>query len=252
MRLFVCFGGSATLVDDDDDDDVAAAVVAARQRRGRSARSLSFRGNFLLPGSRKDKAKKPSPAAEARKKTGVDADDAYGLLTRASTAASLSALPSSAAAASLDSGFNIPSASSSRYSTASSSSTSSSSSSSSARSSTASSSRSVSGELFSPAAAKRRTSNNKQGSSSPAAGAAAVVLCLLMVVFCGPVGATLLMSMALYLFPRRWPARMTPRGVDGVGSPECDAEEATTARTPTRRKVVMDQGFLVRNRKKCQ
>nr|CAB3458281.1 unnamed protein product [Digitaria exilis] len=224
MKLFMCFGGAAAVVDDE-----AAAVARHRDQRGCRSRSSSFRGKFLSG----KKGSKKSPLHESKMR-GMDADDVvYGVF--GPSTASSSALSS---AASLDSGYS--------------SSTSSSSSSSSARSSTASSSRSVSGELFSPAAAKRRTSNNKQGSSSPAAGAAAVVLCLLMVVFCGPVGATLLMSMALYLFPRRWPARMTPRGVDGVGSPECDAEEATTARTPTRRKVVMDQGFLVRNRKKCQ
>nr|CAB3454611.1 unnamed protein product [Digitaria exilis] len=217
MRLFVCFGGSATVVDDDD-DDVAAAVVA-RHRRERSKRSLSFRGNFLLPGSRKDKAKKPSPAAEARTKTGVDADDADGLLTRVSTAASLSALPSSAAAASQDSGFNIPSASSSRYSTASSSSTS------------VSSSPSVSGVLSSPApaATQRQAREGPTTAMCPASGAAAVVLCLLMVVFCGGrVGATVLTSTALYLFPRRWaPARARSMHAVDCYSPECGAEEET-------------------------
>nr|CAB3458280.1 unnamed protein product [Digitaria exilis] len=171
---------------------------------------------------RKDKAKKPSPAAEARKKTGVDADDAYGLLTRASTAASLSALPSSAAAASLDSGFNIPSASSSRYSTASSSSTS------------VSSSPSVSGVLSSPAPAATQRQAREGPTTTTAAtcrasGAAAVVLCLLMVVFCGGrVGATVLTSTALYLFPRRWaPARARSMRAVDCYSPECCAEEET-------------------------
>nr|CAB3454612.1 unnamed protein product [Digitaria exilis] len=220
MKLFMCFGGAAAAVDDE-----AAAVARHRNQRGRS-RSSSFRGKFLS--GKKGSKNNKSPLHESKMR-GMDADDFYGVF--GPSTASSSSLSS---AASLDSGYS------------------SSSSSSSARSSTASSSRSVSGELFRPAAAKRRTSHNKQGSSSPAAGTAAVVLCLLMVVFCGRVGATLLMSMALYLFPRRWPARTTPRGVDGVGSPECAAEEATTARTPTRRKVVMDQGFLVRNRKKCQ
>jgi hypothetical protein len=83
---------------------------------------------------------------------------------------------------------------------------------------------------------------------------AAVVLCLLMVVFCGRVGATLLTSTALYLFPRWWPARTTRKEKRGatVDSLECDAaasaseaEEEETAK----RKVVM-QGSSVRNRNK--
>ncbi|CAN6168395.1 unnamed protein product [Urochloa humidicola] len=147
------------------------------------------------------------------KKRGKGADDVYALFSASSTA-------------SLDSGYS------------------SSSSSSSSRSSTSSSSSSVSGELFPPAARRRQA--KKPSSSSPAAGAAAVVLCLLMVVFCGRIGATVLMSTALYLFPRWLPAR-TARGQGGVGSPECDAEEEISAR----RKVVRNQGFLLmRNRKK--
>jgi len=74
------------------------------------------------------------------------------------------------------------------------------------------------------------------------------------VVFCGRVGATLLTSTALYLFPRRWrPATTTRKEKKGaVDSLECDAassaseaEEEETAK----RKVVME-GSSVRNRNK--
>ena len=79
-----------------------------------------------------------------------------------------------------------------------------------------------------------------------------MVLCLLMVVFCGRVGATLLTSTALYLFPRRWPARTTRKEKRGaVDSLECDAASASEAEeeATAKRKVVME-GSLVRNRNK--
>ncbi|OEL33481.1 hypothetical protein BAE44_0005498 [Dichanthelium oligosanthes] len=218
MKLFMCFGGAAAVANDE-----AAAEVAAPHHRDHRGRSLSFREKFLSgkKGSKK-KQSAASPLAESKER-GLDADDVYGSVFGfgPSTASSVASSALLSSAASLDSGYS------------------SSSSSSSSRSSSTSSSASVSGELF-PPAAKRRAN---KGSSS-AAGAAAVVLCLLMVVFCGRVGATLLTSMALYLFPRRWPTRT--RGENAVDSLERDAAEETVAR----RKVVVDQGFLVRNRKK--
>ncbi|RLM84352.1 serine/arginine repetitive matrix protein 2-like [Panicum miliaceum] len=209
MKLFMCFGGAAAVADDE---------VAACRRDQRGRQSLSFRGKFL---SGNKGSKKKSPPAESKKR-GMYADDVVYGVFGPSTASSVASSALLSSAASLDSGYSSSSSSSSR-------------------SSTASSSASVSGVLFPPAAKRQQA---KKG-SSPAAGAAAVVLCLLMVVFCGRVGATLLTSTALYLFPRRWPAR-TAHGKDGVDSLESDAEEETTAR----RKVVMDQGFLMRNRKK--
>ncbi|KAG0518870.1 LOW QUALITY PROTEIN: hypothetical protein BDA96_09G214300 [Sorghum bicolor] len=155
---------------------------------------LSFRGKFLPGNNNKQGGNEKKPSAASSKKRGMDAADdvVYGV-SRAS-----SALLSSAS--SLDSNTSLASSSSSASS----------------RSSTASSSPSVSGVLY-PPAVKRQASNNKRpASSSPAAGAAAVVLCLLMVVFCGRVGATLLTSTALYLFPRRWRPATTTRIVFAV------------------------------------
>ncbi|CAN6199386.1 unnamed protein product [Urochloa humidicola] len=188
-------------------DDEAAAEAAAVAAGHRDQRGRSLSFRArFLSGMKGNKKKAES------KKRGKGADDVYALFSASSTA-------------SLDSGYS------------------SSSSSSSSRSSTASSSSSVSGEIFPPPVIRRQA---KKASSSPAAGAAAVLLCLLMVVFCGRIGATVLMSTALYLFPRRWPARTT-RGDGGVGSPECDAEKEITAR----RNVVRNQGFLLMmNRKK--
>jgi hypothetical protein len=65
-----------------------------------------------------------------------------------------------------------------------------------------------------------------------------------MVVFCGRVGATVLTSTALYLFPRRWPARPTHKE-DGVELMECDAEEETANRKGGYGNT---EGFLVTNR----
>ena len=229
MKLFMCFGGAAAAAAVIDDE---AAEVASRhlqgQRRGRQ--SLSFRRKFL-PGYKGGNEKKPSaaqPLAESKKRgMDADADVVYGV-SRASSVASSGLLSS---ASSLDS--DTSSASS--------------------RSSTASSSQSVPGVLYPPPVKRQADSNKMPASSSPAAGAAAVVLCLLMVVFCGRVGATLLTSTALYLFPRRWPARTTRKEKRGaVDSLECDAaasasedEEVETAK----RKVVME-GSIVRNRNK--
>ncbi|CAD6217673.1 unnamed protein product [Miscanthus lutarioriparius] len=232
MKPFMCFGGAAAAAAVIDDE---AAEVASRhlqgQRRGRQ--SLSFRRKFL-PGYKGGNEKKPSaaqPLAESKKRgMDADADVVYGV-SRASSVAS-SALLSSAS--SLDSDTSSASSASSR-------------------SSTALSSPSVSGVLYPPPVKRQADSNKMPASSSPAAGAAAVVLCLLMVVFCGRVGATLLTSTALYLFPRRWPARTTRKEKRGaVDSLECDAaasasedEEVETAK----RKVVME-GSLVGNRNK--
>lgn len=231
MKLFMCFGGAAAVIDDE------AAEVAARHRGLRHGRrSLSFRRKFL-PGYKGGNEKKPSeaPALAESKKRGVDADDdvdVYGVY-RASSVAS-SALLSSAS--SLDSDTSASSSS---------------------RSSTASSPPSVSGVLY-PPPVKRQASDNKRPASSPAAGAAAVVLCLLMVVFCGRVGATLLTSTALYLFPWRWPAARTTHDKEkkgAVDSLECDAaasaSEAEEEETAKRNKVVME-GSLVGNRKQVK
>ncbi|KAG2637601.1 uncharacterized protein LOC120661640 [Panicum virgatum] len=196
MKLFMCFGGAAAVADDE-------AAAAARRRDQRGRRSLSFRGKFL-PGNKG--SKKKSPRGESMK-GGMDADDVvYGgvLGLGPSTASSVASSALQSSAASLDSGYSSSSSASSR-------------------SSTASSSASVSGVLFPPAVNRQQ---EKKG-SSPAAGAAAVVLCLLMVVFFGRVGATLLTSAALYLFPRRWPGRTHGKEKDGVNSLESDAEEET-------------------------
>lgn len=200
MKLFMCFGGAAAVADDE-----AAAEAAARQRdHQKRGRSLSFRARSFLSGKK----------SSGKKKRGtMDADDFYRGVLGSSTASSVASSAPLSSAASLDSGYS-----------------SSSSTSSSARSSTASSSsQSTSRELLPPVAARRRAAK-KVSSSFPTAGVAAVVLCLLMVVFCGRIGATLLTSMALYLFPRRWSAR-TSRVDGGVGSPERDAGEETTARS---------------------
>lgn len=191
MKLFMCFGGAAAVVDDDAADE---AVVPARHRAQR--RRLSFRGKFLSGNGRK---KKPSSVLPSEaKKQGVDADDVYGVIGEGTASVASSAPLSSAE--SLDSA-----------------------SSSSSRSSTASSwSSSTFSEVLPPTAVKRQAKG-----SSPAAGAAAVVLCLLMVVFCGRVGATLLTSTALYLFPRRWPA--TVPKADDEEFPESDAVSVTSS-----------------------
>ena len=201
MRLLVCFGGSAAVVDDDAAGGIEAAVVAARRRRHQRG---SFRGKFLS-GSSKGKTKEPSsgpePSPPAEEKEGAgDADAAWGLHTASSSVPSSALLSSEAA--SLDSG---PCSATSR----------------------SSASVSVSGVLFPPPAPKQEAS--KGSSTSPAAGAVAVVLCLLMVVFCGRVGATVLTSTTLYLFPRRWPARPTHKE-GGVESMECDADKDTANR----------------------
>jgi hypothetical protein len=67
-----------------------------------------------------------------------------------------------------------------------------------------------------------------------------------MVVFCGRVGATVLTSTVLYLFPLRWHARSSTTGKEGgVGSLECDADEEETAKRKWLRGGVSS---LVRNR----
>ncbi|KAG0541600.1 hypothetical protein BDA96_02G030700 [Sorghum bicolor] len=149
---------------------------------------LSFRGKFLPGNNNKQGGNEKKPSAASSKKRGMDAaDDVIYGVSKAS-----SALLSSAS--SLDSNTSSASSSSSAAS----------------RSSTASSSPSVSGVLYPPAVKQQASNNKRPASSSPAAGAAAMVMCLLMVVFCGRVGATLLTSTALYLFPRRWrPATTT-------------------------------------------
>nr|ACG46788.1 hypothetical protein [Zea mays] len=220
MKLFMCFGGAAAAVLIGDDE--AAAPRHRGLRRGR--RSLSFRGKLkFLPGTHNKggcSEKKPSAAPPLGQPTkrGADADNDDGVygVSRASSVAS-SALLSSASSWPLDS------------------SDTSSSSSSLSRSSSASSSPSVSG-MLSPPSVKLRPNNKRPASSpSPAAGAAAVVLCLLMVVLFGRVGATLLMSTALYLFPRRWPATTRKESTAAV-----DPLDGWSA-TPEKRKVVMER-----------
>jgi len=225
MRLFVCFGGSAAVVDDDAAGGIeAAAAASARRRRHQRGSSSSFRGKFFLSGSRSkgttrkpSSGPEPSPPAEEKERAG-DADAAWGLHTASSSVPS-SALLSSEASLDLD-----PCSATSR--------------------SSASASALVSGVFFPPPAPKREASSKGSSTSSPAAGAAAVVLCLLMVVFCGRVGATVLTSTALYLFPRRWPGRPTHKE-GAVETMERDAEAEMTNREGGYGNT---EGFLVMNR----
>lgn len=60
------------------------------------------------------------------------------------------------------------------------------------------------------------------------------MLCLFLVVFCGPVGATLLTPAALYLFPRRWPAK-AHRDEEALDSLQCETEEETSVPEPEER-----------------
>ncbi|KAL6656736.1 hypothetical protein ACP70R_004516 [Stipagrostis hirtigluma subsp. patula] len=217
MKLFACFGGAAAVAD----DDAAAAAAASQQSRRRP----SFRGKFF------SKKKKKLPSGEAKRAAApgsVHVDDHDCYVGRASSVASSGALSS---AASLDSAASSSPSLSSRSSTAS--------------SMPSSSSAFLMGTL--PPAASVTTRQ-----ATPAAGAVAMLLCLVMVVFCGRVGATLLTSTALYLFPRRWPAARwskTKAACEITELPECDAASSSEAEEDTAKRKAVTKGFFVRNRK---
>ncbi|XP_066392700.1 uncharacterized protein [Miscanthus floridulus] len=177
-----------------------AGVSPPGKRAGRR-RLPSFRWKCFFPGKLFGKKKGPSSpplpeppaAAEAKTKRGtMDMDDSGGGVFGAFTASSSSSSRLTSASSLYLYSYSYSSSPSTP-----------------ARSSAVSCSLSLtaSGALSPAPPPVRRHAKGSSSTTSPAAGAAAVVMCLLLVVLCGRVGATLFTPTALYLFPRRWPAK---------------------------------------------